>query len=238
VPASSEGAPLVVAFHGYAASKSALLPVAAALRELDCATFLVDFYGSGDSSGDGTSLGYLEAADVAAALDYARGRWPGRKVGLYGFSMGSAAILRAIAVADADPDAIVLEATFDDLLSTAKNRFDSMGLPATPLAELLLFWGGVQWGFDPFTHNPADYAAAVRCPAMVLHGERDARATLDQGRRVAAAMGEHATFVANPGLGHMPGVIADRTAWKRDVGGFLARNLTASDGDGLTGSGG
>jgi pimeloyl-ACP methyl ester carboxylesterase len=173
-----EDRPLVLIFHGYAASKAALLPVASAIHELGYSVLLVDFYGSGGSSGTDTSLGYFEAGDVAASVEYARHTWPRRKIVLYGFSMGGAAVLGAIAIQGVRPDAIVLEATFDSLLNTAKNRFRTMGLPATPLAELLLFWGGIQWGFDPFSHKPVDYARSVVCPSLILHGETDARVPL------------------------------------------------------------
>lgn len=213
--------PIILGFPGYAASKSTLLPSARALHDLGYDTLLVDFYGAGGSSGNETSLGYREAEDVAAALRYAREAHPERKVALYGFSMGAGAILRAVAVEGARPDAIILEATFDDLLSTAKNRFRSMTLPATPFAELLLFWGGVQWGFDPFAHNPADYARTVQCPTLILHGEKDVRATPEQAERVVQATGGRAKLVLYAGVPHMLIVEARPAQWKRDVAEFL-----------------
>src|SRR6185436_5713296 len=129
-----------------------------ALYELCYPRLVVAFYGSGGGLGTDTSLGYLEARDVSAAVEYARQQWPSRTIVLYGFSMGSAAILRSVGVEGVSPAAIIVEAAFDNLLATTKSRFHTMGLPATPLAELLLFWGGWQWGFDAFSHNPAAYA--------------------------------------------------------------------------------
>ena len=41
--------------------------------------------------------------------------------------------------------AVVVESVFDRLLSTAENRFHSMGIPAFPMARLLIFWGGGAW---------------------------------------------------------------------------------------------
>jgi hypothetical protein len=213
--------PLVVAFHGYAASKSQVLPAAAAFHQLGYGSLVVDFHGSGGSSASGTTLGFLEARDVAAAVDHARRRWPQRKIVLYGFSMGAAAILRAIAVEAVTPDAVILEAAFDDLLATTKSRFRSMGLPPTPFAELLLFWGGRQWGFDPFAQHPADHAAAVRCPALVLHGARDPRVDPERARALARALGARGRFVLYPGVGHARIVEHRPRAWKRDVAAFL-----------------
>lgn len=213
---------LVVAlFHGYAASKSTLLTTAQAFHRLEYATLLVDFYGSGGSSGSGTTIGVKEADDVAAAVEYVRRTWPERKIILYGISMGGAAVLRALAAHGVKPDALIIEATFDSLLNTGRNRFRAMGLPASPFAELLLFWGSVQQGFNMFSHNPVNYAQAVKLPALILNGEQDARTTIDQARSIAMAMGAHGRFIGYAGVQHMPIVEARPGDWTRDVAKFL-----------------
>jgi alpha-beta hydrolase superfamily lysophospholipase len=60
-----------------------------------------------------------EAEDVAAAFVYARESWPGQPIVLYGVSMGSAAILRAVAVEGVRPAGLILEGAFDRLLTTS-----------------------------------------------------------------------------------------------------------------------
>ena len=217
---------LVVAlFHGYAASKSTLLTIAQAFHQLSYATLLVDFYGSGGSSGTGTTIGVKEADDVASVVEYMRRTWPGRKIILYGISMGGAAVLRAIAAHGVKPDAIIIEATFDSLLNTGRRRFRAMGLPGSPFAEMLLFWGSVQHGFNMFTHNPAEYARTIKHPALILHGAQDARATIDEARSIALAMGANARFVAYAGVPHMPIIAARPKDWTRDVAMFLEQVL-------------
>ena len=218
-----ESFPLVLLFHGYAVSKSSLLTTARVFHELGYGALLVDFYGSGGSTGSGTTIGVKEADDVAATVDYVRRRWPQRKIVLYGISMGGAAVLRAVAVNGVKPDAVIIEATFDTLLNTGKNRFRAMGLPGSPFAELLLFWGSVQNGFNFFSHNPADYARSVNFPALILHGEKDQRVTLAEARMIAAAMGERARWVAFSGVPHMPIVDARPEQWRREVEKFLER---------------
>jgi hypothetical protein len=50
--------------------------------------------------------------------------------------------------------------------------------PTYPLfsnAGLLDFWGGIQNGFWAFIHNPTEYAKKVRCPVLLLYGEKDNR---------------------------------------------------------------
>lgn len=219
--AGRDDAPVVLMFHGYAVSKSTMLSTAQAFHELGLSTLLVDFYGSGGSSGSGTTIGVNESDDVAATVAYAKTVWPQRKIVLYGISMGGAAVLRAIAVNGVTPDAAIIEATFDSLLNTGKNRFRAMDLPPSPFTELLLFWGSVQQGFNFFAHNPVEYAAQVNCPTLVLHGEKDTRVTVTEARRIAAALGKKGRFVAFSALPHTAIVDARRDDWMKEVGQFM-----------------
>jgi hypothetical protein len=68
---------------------------------------------------------------------------------------------------------VILEAVFDTMLNTVRHRFHAMGIPAFPSAQLLVFWGGRQWGFDGFAHNPVQYAASLNCPSLFMHGAND-----------------------------------------------------------------
>jgi pimeloyl-ACP methyl ester carboxylesterase len=212
---------IVVLFHGYAASKSTILNAARVFHELGYGNLLVDFYGSGGSSGHETTLGVEEARDVAAAVDYVRQAWPDRKVILYGISMGGAAVLRAVAAEKVNADAIILEATFDTLLNTGKSRFRALGLPGSPFTELLLFWGSLQRGFNFFSHNPVDYARFVNCPTLILHGEKDQRATPEQARNLERSFGGKARLIVYPDVPHMAIVNARPSEWTRDIAVFL-----------------
>ncbi len=60
---------MVLMFHGYGSEKSAMLEEARALHDLGLSVCLVDFRGSGESSGDLTTIGYQEADDVRAVFD-------------------------------------------------------------------------------------------------------------------------------------------------------------------------
>lgn len=217
--ASAKG--LVALFHGYSASKTSLLREAGAFHDLGYATFLVDFRGSGGSDGNDTTIGVAEALDVAATWEYVRAQWPGQPVVLFGQSMGSAAILRAVAVEGVRPDALVLESPFDQLLSTVKNRFASMELPSFPLAHLLVFWGGVQQGFNGFQHNPVEYAAHVSCPTLLLHGAKDVRVTSAQTQAIFDRLGGDKRLEVFDTVGHSSYVAVEPAAWRQRVGAFL-----------------
>ena len=212
---------LVLLFHGYAGEKTGTMPEAKAFLELGASVLLVDFRGSGESSEAMTTIGFLEAEDVAAAVRYARDRLGNAKIILYGQSMGAAAVLRAVHSCGVTPDAVVIESVFDSLLNTVRHRFEAMGAPAFPGAQLLAFWGGRQTGFNAFEHNPVDYAASLRCPSLFLHGSDDPRARIDEARRVFAAAPGKKVFLEFPGLGHQTGIARFPTEWKQAVGQLL-----------------
>ena len=220
IPAEDSSA-VCVFFHGYGAAKSDLLPEAAEFHRWGYDTVLVDFRGSGDSLGDVTTIGFLEADDVAAAVDYVREQFPNKPLWLYGRSMGSVAILRSISQGDVQPAGVILECPFDRLLSTAKNRFAAMGLPGFPAAELLVFWGGAQHGYSGWAHNPADYAAEVRCPTLLMRGENDTRVTEPQLHSVYDRLADPKRLHTFDGVGHAAYLPAAPDQWRSAVRQFL-----------------
>lgn len=214
---------LVLLFHGYTGTKSDLLDPAKVFHDLGFSTILTDFRGSGDSSESYTTVGFVEAEDVAAVCAFAASglREPPARTVLYGVSMGAAALMRAVALGKAKPERILVEVVFDRLITTTRRRFDLMRVPSWPAAEALLFWAGCQADLDPWAHDPVEYAKKITIPALVLHAEKDPRATLEQGQAVHAALAGPRTLVVFEKAEHQSLVRADPEKWKREVAAFL-----------------
>lgn len=221
----SQASGIILLCHGYSASKSDVLSEALAFHEMGYTTVLIDFRGCGGSSGDTTSIGFYEADDVTCAVDYIQRTFQDVPLILYGQSMGSAAILRAISTHAIQPEALILEAVFDKMLSTVKNRFSAMGLPSFPGAHLLVFWGGLQQGFWGFAHNPVTYATRVQCPVLMLHGKHDPRATLPQARTVFDHLPGEKQLVCFEKAGHESYLSIAPEQWKTVVSQFLHRYI-------------
>lgn len=220
---------VVCLFHGYGSCKARLLNEARAFHDLGCSTVLVDFRGSGGSSGNTTTLGVFESADVASACQFAREVAPHVPLVLYGRSMGSVAILRAIAHQGVQPAGIIIECPFDRLLGTVRHRFTAMRLPSFPCAELLVFWGGVQHGMNGFAHNPVDDAATVACPSLVLHGDKDQRVDVAEVQAVVDTLAGEKQFEIFPDVGHESCYRTRPDLWTRHVAGFIERQSTRAE---------
>ena len=118
-------------------------------------------------------------------------------------------------------DATVLECPFDTLLHTVEARFGAMGVPAFPGAELLVFWGGLQHGFNGFAHNPVDYARSATGPILMLHGAEDRRVTRAQAESIYANLPGEKELHVFDGLGHESYAAKRPEEWKEWVGRFL-----------------
>ena len=130
----TDTAPLgtVITFHGHAGSKESLMSVSATLHRWGWKVWMVDFYGSGGSSGQETSIGWFEADDVRAAFEEVQKDSSGQRVVLYGSSMGAAAVMRSVAVHELSPHGVILECPFDRLRTTVASRFKREGAPTFP----------------------------------------------------------------------------------------------------------
>ncbi|MEL6381719.1 MAG: alpha/beta hydrolase [Cyanobacteria bacterium J06626_18] len=186
----------------------------------DC--LLVDFQGLGGSSGNTVTVGLKEAKDVVRSLAYAREISLPSPMILYGTSMGSAAILRAIAVEQATPDAIILERPFARMLNATKSRLRYRHVPAFPIAELILFWGSIQHGMNGFSHNPVEFAKSVHCPTLVIHGKHDKWTTVDEIKTLFNNLTDPKKLVISPKAAHQQLISVDRPLWDASVVDFLS----------------
>ncbi len=225
--ATGSGRGTVLLFHGYGATRSDLLDEAVVLHGAGWTTVLVDFPGSGDSPGDVTTLGWAEAAVVAALTTQRRG-----PVVLYGKSMGSAAVLRAMGSLGAHADALVLENPYDRLVTTVGHRFEAMGLSAQPGAALLTLWGGLSLGFNGFAMEPVEFATGVDTPTLLLTGEADPRVHLSEVASIQKALAGPSELVVFPRAGHVGLFSADAGLWRTSVLGFLDREVPKIPGSG------
>lgn len=216
-----EGGPqVVVVVHGYANEHSQLFPTIGRLVDLGYTVVAPDLRGVGASDGHTTTLGAGEADDVAAIVAWARATQGDPRPVLYGFSMGAAAVIGAAGRLGVPVEAIVSEACFDRLSTTVGHRFRSMGLPSRGPSDLLLFWGFVQSGYDPWRIAPVEDARQVDAPALVVGGVEDARVYPEETRALAAAFpaGRLALLEGHP---HAQLARADPDRWTRTVGDFL-----------------
>ena len=210
----------VILFHGYAGEKSLLISRAEAFQQLGYNTLLVDFRGSGGSEGNATTIGFSESVEVIDCYHYVRSLGEDN-IHLFGTSMGSVAIMKALKDYPITPTSIVLECPFGSLHKTVSARFKLMGLPAFPMAGLLSFWGGAQHGYWAFSHNPQEYAAYIKTPVLLLFGMQDDRVSMEETTALFNNFKGKKVLVTYADQGHDIFTEANQPKWISDVASFM-----------------
>ena len=210
----------IVVCHGYSGSKSGMIGKSDEFLKMGYNTLLLDFMGSGGSGGNITTIGYYEAEQVQMAFNYLKNKGVNNIV-LMGTSMGAVAIMKAIQDYQLTPCAIILECPFGSMLKTTKARFTEMKVPSFPMANLLVFWGGVQNNFWAYGHSPINYARNINCKTLLLYGEKDTKVSKQEIDDIYTNLKGQKTLGSYPLAGHEDYLNEYKNEWVIDVKFFL-----------------
>ncbi|TDW52601.1 hypothetical protein EV144_1011292 [Flavobacterium sp. 270] len=210
----------VILFHGYGGEKSSMIDKSNEFQKLGFSTMLVDFMGSGNSEGNQTTIGYKEAEEVKTSFDYLNQKGE-KNIYLFGTSMGAVAIMKCINDYKIQPKGIVIECPFGSMYQTVCARFKKMNAPTFPMAGILLFWGGIQNGFWGFNHNPTEYAKNIKCPVLLLYGEKDKSVSRKEIDEIYANLEGAKTLKVYKNTGHENYLKRNKTQWIEDIRAFM-----------------
>lgn len=157
---------------------------AAELAGHGVAVLTAEYPGYGASEGPPSVAALLRCAEVVAADAEALARERGLPFVVGGSSLGSFCALHVAAAGRAERCLLCAPPT--TLADAAAERFWWL-----PVGLLL------RHRFD----NVAT-AAAVRCPVLLVHGDRDVVVPLSHGQRLRDLLGERAELIVVPGRGH------------------------------------
>jgi hypothetical protein len=225
IPVYGESRGTVLLFPGNGGNKAHQLMVPAKeFHNLGFHALMVDFRGQGGSSGNSSTLGLREGEDVAYAVQHAAAIGLPKPYVLYGVSIGSVAILKAIDNG-LQPDAAILEMPFAYFMRAIKTRMRAQDLPTNGIAELLVFWGSIHHGYNGFQHNPVNYAQSVTTPTLILHGAQDRWTTVAEIEALYDNLQGPKELVIFPNAGHNLLATIDIEFWKQAIADFLQQEI-------------
>lgn len=144
-----------------------------------------DFRAHGASGGDFSSLGYYEALDAKAALDFALAQPGVEHVGAWGGSMGAVTMIRAAAQYP-QIEALVADSPF----VTLEEEMD-LRVPFPIMRSLIQFFAEKQSGLSIDSVRPVDDIARISPrPVFIIQGMGDGMVPLDSAQRLYEAAGE------------------------------------------------
>jgi len=179
--------------------------------------------GSGGSEGNQTTLGFKESDEVKSVFDYLIKQGE-KNIYLFGTSMGSVAIMKAISDYNIKPKGIIIECPFGSMYQTTCARFKIMKVPTFPMAGLLVFLGGFQNNFWALGHNPTEYAKQIDCPTLLLYGELDKNVSRQEIDDIYSNLKSKKILRTYKLAGHESYLKDYKEEWKSDIKTFLAEN--------------
>ncbi len=196
---------LVVLLHGKDSNRQHLLVGADRLLRRGYAVLAYDQRGHGRSQGELCTYGAEEVGDLRAALR----RMNLAPVYVIGESLGAAVALQAAAQEPAI-QGVVAAASFSDLRTIVEERappFVDAAFRARALEA-----AGARGCFQVAAISPADAAAKVTVPVLLLHGTEDDFTAPAHSRRIFARLAGPKRMVWLDGVGHAD-VLQRAAAW-------------------------
>jgi fermentation-respiration switch protein FrsA (DUF1100 family) len=184
----------IAVFPGNAGNRAHRVSLAAALRRHGLQVLLTDYRGYGGNPGSPTEQGL--AADARAALAYLEKRADvdRARIVYFGESLGTGV---AVGLAtERAPAGLILRSPFTSLVDVGRYHY-----PMLPVQLLLR---------DRF--SSIDRAAHIRCPVLVIAGDRDSVVPIDVTRRLYAAFSSAKTLVEIRGADHNDDALIDGDA--------------------------
>jgi fermentation-respiration switch protein FrsA (DUF1100 family) len=215
----------VLLLHGVRANRLQMLARARFLHGQGFTVLLFDFQAHGESEGRNITFGYLEAKDARAAFELLRREAPGERIGVIGLSLGGGAAV----LAELPADAMVLEAVFASFATAVENRLAMrLGPLGRYLAPMLVWQVRPRLGFDPGALRPAERITQLRMPVLLIAGDADLHASLDEARLLYARAPEPKELWIVPGASHVDFHDHAGESYKRRVLDFLGPRLKGS----------
>jgi len=174
----------LVVFHGNGGNRFDRLPLAAALRKHGVQMLLTDYRGYAGNPGSPTEEGLT--IDARAALSYLQSRADvdRSRIVYFGESLGTGVAVRL--ASEHRPAGLILRSPFTSMVDVGGYHY-----PLLPVRWLLR---------DRFPS--IDRASHIRCPVLVIAGDRDSIVPIDHTRRLFAAFPGVKTLVEIPGADH------------------------------------
>lgn len=235
VPVDDPSAPAVILVHGLDGcrqSPTVLLP-AGMLHRAEFQTLLIDLrnHGESDRLTGRMSGGILEYSDVLGAWDWLvdEQNLSPAQIGLYGTSLGAAAVLIA-GGEESRVAAVWADSSYADTARAIDGELARLGYPQF-LGPAGILMGRLIDGVDITERTPLlAVPALANRPIYITHSEADTRMPLFHAALLASALNEAGNPVSPLVFGdsaHAQGVFDYRTTYEAEMLAFFGESLAA-----------
>lgn len=201
----TDGAPVIICFHGY--RSSALRDNMGAFkigREKGYNILLVDQRAHRESSGKTITFGVKERFDCLEWIEYIIS-YSGKETEIFlaGLSMGAATVLMASGLdLPVNVKGIVADCAYSTPADILKVSIKMMKLPVKPVYWLLRLSAILFGGFDPQAASAKEALANCKIPVLFVHGEDDRMVPCKMCRENYEACTSEKELMIVPGADH------------------------------------
>ncbi|MDD5168888.1 MAG: alpha/beta fold hydrolase [Syntrophales bacterium] len=194
---------VILYFHGNAGSLQSWGEIAPDFVSHGYDLFILDYRGFGKSTGKIQSEAML-LQDGLAAYSYLAGRYPEKRVIIYGRSIGTGV---AVYIAQKTmPKSLILESPFFNMIDLAAYHY-----PLVP--------GSVIETFLRYPLRSDIWIKDVACPVIIFHGTKDDTIPYNDSERLINLLGSRGRLVGIAGGGHND--LADYETYHKTLKTFL-----------------
>lgn len=211
---------------GYRSRKSDMLGIANFLWKAGHNVLIFEYYGHGMEVGTPVTLGYREMEDFRGAVEYAKLRAPGTRLGVVSYSMGAAVAIMCSACC-LDVEAVIADSPFATHSSVVDyNVRRALHMPSAPFAWLADYLLGWRAGYHFRQVEPLrDIAQISPRPILLIHGGKDTVVDPHDAPLLYAAAQEPKELWIVPSADHCGAYFADRPLYVKKVLDFFEEHL-------------
>jgi len=220
-----EKQPVVLLLHGNGACRSTCLGPAELLASAGCAALSISLRAHGDSAGELNDFGYSARHDVVAAIDWIEKNHSGRRIVVFGQSLGAAAAIFAAKELGTRVSGYILESPFLDVRSAVWRRLQ-MRLPRVldwvAYAGLSTVAPWVIPDLDRISPLEAIETIPPAVPVLILAGSKDERVPEKDSRAIAERIANHSRLIVIDG-DHLALGKAEPIAYRTAILNFIEK---------------
>ena len=218
----SENGALILVAHGHGDKRSVNQYVLYAQNGYGVLAW--DFRAHGESGGEVSTLGYYEALDVEAALEYVLQQEGVEHIGAWGGSMGGVAVLE-VSSRRVEIEAVVLDSAFPTLEDEVR-----WAVTKSAFLPFIRFFAEKEAKFDMDLLRPVDRIGDISPrPIMIIQGEADSMIPADSAQRLFEAAGEPRYLWTEAGVNHVGMYSMHSEEYEEKVVGFFNEYLLQKD---------
>lgn len=179
---------VVIMIHGLGGNRYTNYPVAAFFLENGYDVITYDQRSSNENTAQYTTFGYWEKYDTTDLMDYAKSRYPGIAIGLWGTSFGGTTAVQAVANLkdQSEISFMILDCPLGDVeyMISAELKEMDLGIPI----DYMLWCGDVinksELGFSFKDANSIEIASGVTVPTLVINSKIDETTPYYMGKTI------------------------------------------------------